>query len=175
MATALAPSKSSWGIFKLFPHCCYYCCCRGKFVCVILIPLKCADSMEINLQTTKREGERRQMGDGVEVVVTIKIFSLLIYFTCILFRFFISFTSFFLSVFYCALIKCVNFLNFLIECDKCLRKLNETSAEDDKRIYVALHSTMATITTSCCYLSSCCCCCHWLCPQSLQHKLVNSF
>lgn len=64
-------------------------------MCVILIPLKCADSMEINLQTTKREGERRQMGDGVEVVVTIKIFSLLIYFTCILFRFFISFTSFF--------------------------------------------------------------------------------
>lgn len=64
-------------------------------MCVILIPLKCADSMEINLQTTKREGERRQMGDGVEVVVTIKIFSLLIYFTCILFRFFISFKSFF--------------------------------------------------------------------------------
>lgn len=76
------------------------------------------------------------MGEGVEVVVTIKIFSLLIYFTCILFRFFISLRVifFFLSVLCCALIKCVNLLNFLIECDKCLRKLNETSAEDDKRI-----------------------------------------
>lgn len=72
---------------------------------MILIPLKCADSMEINLQTTKRVEERRQMGDGVEVVVTIKIFSLLIYFTCILFRFFISLRVIFFS--FCFLL-CAN-------------------------------------------------------------------
>lgn len=34
-------------------------------MCVILIPLKCADSMEINLQTTKREREKgREEADG---------------------------------------------------------------------------------------------------------------
>lgn len=30
-------------------------------------------------------------------------------------------------------------MNFLIECDKCLQKLNETSAENDKMIF--LHCT----------------------------------